>query len=65
MGTGGSTIKRGGSLNNYMYYNDNEDGEFFAEDLDFRDEKKKDGQAEPKARSSIISRSTSSPFKKT
>ena len=42
MGTGGTTIKRGGSLNNYMYYNDYEDGEFFAEDLNFRDEKKKD-----------------------
>ena len=39
MGAGGTTIKRGGSLNNYMYYGDYEQGDFFAEDLNFKDEK--------------------------
>ena len=38
---GGSTIRSHGGLNNYMYYGDYEDGEFFAEDLDFKDEKQR------------------------
>ena len=63
-GTGGSTIKRGaGALNNYMYYGDYEEGEFYAEDLSFNDEKKKESQASKRSPSEIISRSNHSQFK--
>ena len=40
---GHAGAKRGlNALNNYMYYGDYEEGEFFAEDLCFKDEKMKD-----------------------
>ena len=57
-GAGGSTIKKGiGKLNNYMYYGDYEEGEFYAEDLCFKDEKKKDSPATKISPSNIVSRS--------
>ena len=44
------------ALNNYMYYGDYEEGDFFAEDLNFKDDKK-DSPVKSSAPSDIVSRS--------